>query len=91
MVNIENLFVTQRGIEHNLAHPSHRALVASEKTDPGHFFEDFCNWSVNEDYNHIIKKSKIGPLAAALMNSQTARLFHDHVLVKEPGTQVQIN
>ena len=34
----------------------------------------------------VIYNSDAGRVAAALMRSRTAQLFHDHVLVKEPGT-----
>ena len=33
-----------RGIEHNLAHLSPLAMVASQADDPGKFVEDFCTW-----------------------------------------------
>ena len=34
----------------------------------------------------VIYNSDAARVAAALMRSRTAQLFHDHVLVKEPGT-----
>ena len=37
----------------------------------------------------MIFESEAGRVAAALMRSQSAQLFHDHVLVKEPGTAKQ--
>ena len=33
--------------------------------------------------------SRIGEVAAALMGSETVRLHHDHLLVKEPGTTIR--
>ncbi|GAA0569252.1 phytanoyl-CoA dioxygenase family protein [Halomonas salifodinae] len=75
------------GIEHNLRHPSPRAKVASRADDPGWFFEDFCNWQENDAYRRFIFDSGVGEVAARLMRSRTARLYHDHLLVKEPGTQ----
>lgn len=75
------------GIDHNLQHPSPRAKVASRPEDPGWFFEDFCNWQENDAYRRFIFDSGVGQVAAELMRSQTARLYHDHLLVKEPGTQ----
>jgi ectoine hydroxylase-related dioxygenase (phytanoyl-CoA dioxygenase family) len=76
-----------QGIEHNLAHLSPLALVASEPDDPGHFVEDFCTWQENPAYADILQRSTLPHIAAQLMQSQSARLYHDHLLVKEPGTR----
>ena len=76
-----------QGIDANLAHPSPRAKVASRPDDPGWFIEDFCNWQENESYRRFIFDSRLAAAAAALMRSQTARLYHDHMLTKEPGTR----
>lgn len=76
-----------QGIEENLRKPSPRAKVASQPDDPGWFFEDFCNWQDNAAYRRFIFESGIGQVAAKLMQSQQARLYHDHLLVKEPGTR----
>lgn len=61
--------------------------MASSETDPGRFFEDFCNWQRVPGYRHVIFGSVLGEVAARLMQSSTARLYHDHVLVKEPRTR----
>lgn len=79
----------REGIDANLAAPSPRALVASQPDDPGHFIEDFCNWQHNPAYREIITRSALAPVAARLMQSRTARLFHDHMLTKEPGTRAR--
>ncbi len=75
------------GIEANLAHPSPRAKVASSQDDPGWFIEDFCCWQENERYRRVIFESALGPVAGALMRSDRVRLYHDHMLTKEPGTR----
>ena len=76
-----------RGIEHNLAHPSGLVMVASQPDDPGRFVEDFCTWQDNPAYREIMTGSALPHVAAQLMQSQTVRLYHDHLLVKEPGTR----
>ena len=76
-----------RGIEANLAAPSPRAKVASGPDDPGRFFEDFCNWRDIVEYERFIFNTPLAALAQGLMQSQTVRLYHDHLLVKEPGTR----
>ena len=85
--NASELALLERGIEHNLAHLSPLALVASERDDPGHFVEDFCTWQDNPAYADILKGSALPHIAAQLMQSETALLYHDHLLVKEPGTR----
>jgi ectoine hydroxylase-related dioxygenase (phytanoyl-CoA dioxygenase family) len=75
------------GINDNLAHPSPRAIVASQPDDPGRFVEDFCNWQHNLAYRQIALHSALPAAAAALMRSTSARLYHDHMLTKEPGTR----
>lgn len=78
-----------RGIDANLALPSPRAIVASRPDDPGRFVEDFCNWAHNEDYRAIAIDSVLPALAARLMRSRSVRLYHDHMLTKEPGTRAR--
>ena len=73
----------ETGIEQNLKDPSPRAKVASRPDDPGWFFEDFCNWADIDAYRKFIFESRVGRVAAKLMESDTARLYHDHLLVKD--------
>ena len=75
------------GIDANLAQPSSRAKVASRPDDPGFFIEDFCNWQDNDAYRELIFGSALGAAAALLTASRTVRLYHDHMLTKEPGTR----
>jgi len=77
----------RRGIDANLAALSPRAKVASAADDPGYFVEDFCNWQDNEHYRRFIFESSLAETAGRLMQSSTARLYHDHMLTKEPGTR----
>jgi ectoine hydroxylase-related dioxygenase (phytanoyl-CoA dioxygenase family) len=77
----------RRGIDANLAALSPRAKVASAVDDPGYFVEDFCNWQDNEHYRRFIFESPLAETAGRLMQSSTARLYHDHMLTKEPGTR----
>src|SRR6202166_3821342 len=79
--------VLRAGIDENLAHLSPRAKVASGADDPGYFVEDFCNWQDNTDYRRFIFDSALPEAAGRLMRSSAARLYHDHMLTKEPGTR----
>jgi ectoine hydroxylase-related dioxygenase (phytanoyl-CoA dioxygenase family) len=87
LFSAEEVALLTTGIEQNLAKPSERAKVASSPDDPGWFFEDFCNWQEIDAYRRFIFDSRVGEVAAQLMQSQAARLYHDHLLVKEPNTQ----
>lgn len=81
------LAVLERGIEANLAVPSPFGLVASAPDDPGRFFEDFRCWQRIPEYEAVLRDSALPAIAARLMASRTVRLYHDHLLVKEPGTR----
>lgn len=83
----KQLKILTQGIEYNLQNLSYRAKVASVKEDPGLFVEDFCTWEKNPYYKEIIFESQLPQIAAQLMGSQKVRLYHDHLLVKEPYTQ----
>jgi ectoine hydroxylase-related dioxygenase (phytanoyl-CoA dioxygenase family) len=75
------------GIEANLAEPSERAKIASRPDDPGRFFEDFCNWQRIAAFERFVRDTPVALAAQRLMRSRTVRMYHDHVLVKEPGTR----
>lgn len=87
LLTADELALLREGIEANLASPSPRAKVASRPDDPGRFFEDFCNWQEIDAFRRFIFEAPLAQLAQRLMGSQTVRLYHDHLLVKEPGTR----
>ncbi len=87
VLNRHWLETLERGIERNLAHLSPLALIASEPDDPGRFVEDFCTWQDNPDYRELMCDSPLPHIAQQLMRSHSVRLYHDHLLVKEPGTR----
>ena len=73
----------REGVERNRAEPG--PLAQGHGADRT-FFEDFCNWERIDEYESVIRDAGLGELGAELMGSETARLFHDHVLVKEAGS-----
>jgi ectoine hydroxylase-related dioxygenase (phytanoyl-CoA dioxygenase family) len=83
----DELAAVARGVEHNLREPSANAKIASKADDPGFFFQDYCNWQRIPEYRDLIFRSAAASTAAQLMGASTVRLYHDHLLVKEPGTQ----
>ncbi len=76
-----------RAIEIVLANPSPISQVASSADDPGSFFEDFCRWREIPEIEQLARGSRVPQIAAALMSTPQLRFYHDHVLVKEGGTQ----
>lgn len=74
------------GIEENLKHPGEHAAENLTAGDTGRFFDDYCNWNRIAAFEHVIRDSPVAAVAADLMSSERVQLFHDHVLVKEPGT-----
>ena len=79
--------VLAAGMERNIADPGPFGRTYTKPGEPGRFFGDYCNWTRIPEYRRFVAASGIGAAAAALMRSRTARFFHEHVLVKEPGTQ----
>jgi len=87
LLSAEEVALLREGIDANLAAPSPRAKVASRTGDPGFFIEDFCNWPRNPAYRRVIFETPLAAAAGELTGSQTIRLYHDHMLTKEPGTR----
>ncbi len=87
LFSADEVALLREGVEETLRAPSPRAKVASAPDDPGRFFEDFCNWSRIGAFRQFLTRSGAAATAGALMASQTARFYHDHVLVKTPGTR----
>ena len=77
----------RRGIEYNIAHPGPDVRDYRDEGG-GRFFGDYCNWARIPEYREFLFDSPAADIARALMRSRTARLFHEHVLVKETGTEI---
>ncbi|MGA2776662.1 MAG: phytanoyl-CoA dioxygenase family protein [Steroidobacteraceae bacterium] len=75
------------GIDRNMRDPSALASESVRSGEPGSFFDDYCNWQRIPEFERVVRESPAAALAAQAMKSRTAQFFHDHVLVKEPGTQ----
>jgi ectoine hydroxylase-related dioxygenase (phytanoyl-CoA dioxygenase family) len=74
------------GVARNMEQPGPYASENLKPGEAGRFFDDYCNWTRIPEFERVIKESAAGEVAAELMQSTTVQLFHDHVLVKEPGT-----
>jgi len=79
----------RQAIEQNKANPSWRERTYRPQMGSAtEFFQDYCVWSHFSGYRALVVDSPMASIAAQLMGSKTARIFHDHVLVKEPGSEV---
>ncbi len=76
----------REGVETNMREPGPWGREYLEPGQPGRFFGDYCNWNRIDEYRSFMFESPVAEIAADLMRSNTARIFHEHVLVKEPGT-----
>ena len=90
-VLIRGLFADQvealrAGVARNMAEPGPHASENLGAGEAGRFFDDYCNWTRIPEFEAAIRHSPVGEVAGDLMGAQEVQVFHDHVLVKEPGT-----
>ncbi len=74
------------GIQRNMDEPGPYAAENLKEGEGGRFFDDYCNWNRIPEFADVIHNSPAAAVAAELMKSKRVQVFHDHVLVKEPGT-----
>lgn len=98
VVPTETLAALAAGVEANLADPSpwandytpqnsHGDNTASvEQPRKGRFFDDYVNWQRIPPFREAALTGILPAIAGALMATARPRFFHEHVLVKEPGT-----
>jgi ectoine hydroxylase-related dioxygenase (phytanoyl-CoA dioxygenase family) len=81
--------VLRAGVERDLAEPGPGVRIyGGDEDGTGRFFGDYCNWQRIPEFRRFAFESPAAEIAAALLRSRTVRLFHEHVLVKEPGNDV---
>lgn len=93
VVLIPGLFVEQvdslrAGIAANMEVPGPYASENHRDGESGRFFDDYCNWTRIPEFVDVVRNSPAAAVAADLMGSTRVQMFHDHVLVKEPGTSM---
>ncbi len=93
VVLVKGLFANQveqlrDGIAVNMAEPGPFASENKKEGESGRFFDDYCNWTRIPQFREAVEQSPAAEVGADLMQSQSAQMFHDHVLVKEPGTSM---
>lgn len=76
------------GVDLNMQTPGPYASENQKSGETGRFFDDYCNWQRIPEFERVIRTSPAADVAADLMQSKNVQVFHDHVLVKEPGTSM---
>jgi hypothetical protein len=79
--------VARVAVDEVLDRPGPLAIIASGPDDPGRFVEDFRRAGDVPAIAGLARHSAAPRAAAELMGARCTRFFHDHVLVKEPGTR----
>jgi len=87
VVPAATLAALARGLEANMASPGPWANDYTPPGAPGRFFDDYVNWARIPEYAEAATRGPLPGIALALMGGRAARLFHEHVLVKEAGTR----
>lgn len=82
----DHLDTIRAGIERNMDEPGPYAAENLNAGEGGRFFDDYCNWTRIPEFADVVRTSPAAEVAADLMQSDRVQMFHDHVLVKEPGT-----
>ena len=77
------------GLDRILADPASFAFPCESTApgEPGRFFDAYCNWQRVPQFLDYVLFSDAASVAAQLMGSDSAQLFHEHVFAKEPGTE----
>jgi ectoine hydroxylase-related dioxygenase (phytanoyl-CoA dioxygenase family) len=82
----QSLELLALGVEKNLDSPSQWANDYTPEDSSGRFFDDYVNWQRIKEFEEAALHGPLPRIASELMNASSPRFFHEHVLVKEPGT-----
>ena len=77
-----------QAVEQNMAAPSPFERSYKPTDGSAMFFQDYCNWQRIAGFREAMLEGPMAEAAALLMTSRTARIFHEHVLVTEPGNSM---
>lgn len=80
------LMQLEHGVATNMAHPSDWTNDYTPQGAGGRFFDDYVSWDRIPEFRDAALCGTLPQVAGALMGTRQPRFFHEHVLVKEPGT-----
>ena len=83
---LHTLEMLQEGVDKNLASPSSWANDYTPENSSGRFFDDYVSWKRISEFANAALQGVLPRIAGELMSTASPRFFHEHVLVKEPGT-----
>jgi ectoine hydroxylase-related dioxygenase (phytanoyl-CoA dioxygenase family) len=81
------LEVVARGIEREMAAPCGIAKDYTPEGEPGRFFGSLAMWQGVPEFEDYVRRSPAAAIAGQFIGSGPVAFYHDHLLVKEPGTQ----
>lgn len=87
VLDVDALETLAGAVEQNLASPGPLASDYTPAGRGGRFFGDYVNWERIDGFRRLATSGALPTLAKEVMRSDTVRFFHEHVLVKEPGTE----
>ena len=73
------------GFQKVLDNPSHHGRE-NVRENEGRFFEDYCNWERIQEFKDCMFNSPAAQLVSEAKNSKSIQIFHDHIFIKESGT-----
>ena len=87
---VKNIFkpwidLLRLGFEKVLKEPGPHARE-NVKNEEGRFFEDYCNWQRIKEFKNFAEESPAAQIVAEATGSKSIQLFHEHIFVKDPGT-----
>ena len=75
----------RNGFQKVLDNPSQHGRE-NVKENEGRFFEDYCNWERIKEFKDCMLNSPAAQIVAEATNSKSIQIFHDHLFIKDPGT-----
>lgn len=87
LVSADALRALVEGVEENMSSPGPWANEYTPTGSSGRFFDDYVNWQQIGQFAEVGTTGPVPQAALQLMGTREARLFHEHVLVKEAETK----
>ncbi len=87
IVSPEAIASLRDGVAANMAAPGPWANEYTPTGATGRFFDDYVNWQRIKQFADVGLVGAVPQAALQLMGTREARLFHEHVLVKEAETK----
>ena len=78
--------ILREGFDKVLKNPGPHARENVSKNENGRFFEDYCNWHRIPEFLRFVKESPAAQIVAEATSSKSIQAFHDHIFIKDPGT-----